>query len=294
MSKSTQLALMVPGMLLFVFVFAMMPVVIQLDSDGSLQFSLGQGIQYLKDYLIGIGNGESFLFDSGRNEYSFWDWAEKNFFTSLFYVVAASLIGTTIGIFVGIYFAVTKIRLVRSIVDFIGSLPDFIIVLLLQFIVVLIFKKTGILLFEVATLNTDKIAVMLPLIAMVIIPAIYMIRNVVVQMQLTLKEDYIGTAKARGLSKTYIIFYHALPNVLPFIKSDLHKLIGIIMGNLFIVEYLFNNKGIAMLIFNNAFTYYSYQYDVVVNGMLLFLLIYGIGYIVLRMFLFALGKVFQR
>ncbi|GKU78878.1 ABC transporter permease subunit [Paenibacillus sp. L3-i20] len=295
MLKVAQKTSMILGIFLFVFLFALMPVVVQFDPDGTkIQISLEEGFHYLKYYISGIETGESFKFDMGSNERSFWEEIGKYFITSFYYVALSAVVGSAIGIFVGIYFAVSKARVAKSIVDFVGSLPDFVIVMLLQFGVVLFLKSTGILLFEVATLTSDEPSVMLPLIAMIIIPANYLIRSVAMQMKLTLTEDYIGTAKARGLSKTYIIFYHALPNVLPYIKGDLHKLMGIIMGNLFIVEYLFNNKGISMLIFANAFVYEAYQFDIVVNGLLAFLVLYGIGYFILRAFIYLLGKVFLR
>lgn len=295
MPKAAQIAVIITGILIVVFLFAMMPVILQFGhGGGSLQFAWGHGFESFKEYIVGIGTGESFKYASGKNEYVLWDSIGTYFLTSLYYVTAAGIVGTAIGIFVGIYFAVSKAGWAKSFVDFVGSLPDFVIVLLLQFIIVLIAKETGVVLFEVATLSADDPAIVLPLLAMIIIPANYMIRNVAMQMKLTFAEDYIANAKAKGLGKLYIIFYHGLPNVLPYIKGDLHKLMGIVMGNLFIVEYLFNNKGVSMLIFAHAFVGGIYQYDIVVNGLVSFLLLYVIGYVVLRAFLFALGKVFQR
>ncbi|WP_165867265.1 ABC transporter permease subunit [Paenibacillus pinisoli] len=295
MPRSAQMALIIPGILLFVFLFAMMPVVLHFGpGDGGLQFSWGQGFQSLKAYIAGLGSGESFTYYSGKNLHHFWERIGIYFLTSFYYVTAAGILGSAIGIFIGIYFAISKAGWAKSVADFIGALPDFVIVLLLQFMIVLIAKETGVVLFEVATLSADDPAVVLPLLAMIIIPANYMLRNVSMQMKLTLTEDYISNAKAKGMGKLYIIFYHALPNVLPYVKGDLHKLMGIVMGNLFIVEYLFNNKGVSILIFAHAFVGGEYQYDIVVNGLLSFLILYGLGYGLVRLFLFALGKVFQR
>ncbi len=295
MSKAVQMSMIVPGILLFVFIFAMMPIVLQAGPiDGSLHFSWGQGFQSLKEYIAGVGSGDSFRFYSGKNEYLFWERIGYYFPTSFYYVVTTGILSVTIGIFIGIYFAVSGARWVRSIVDLVGALPEFVVILLLQFVIVLIAKQTGVVVFKVGTLTSEDPAIVLPLIAMVVMPTNYMIRNVALQMKLTLKEEYIGNAKARGLGKVYIIFYHALPNVLPYMKSDLHKLMGIVMGNLFIMEYLFNNKGVSMLIFANAFVGRSYQYDIVVNGLLAFLVLYSIGYTILRAYLYMIEKVFLR
>lgn len=296
MSRAVSAAGVAAALLVFVFIIAMMPIVLQSGGEGqaALRWSWSEGFQSLRNYIAGLSSGESFQFYLGKNQFDFRDMIGRHFMISFFYVAAAAVLGTVIGLMAGIFFGSSKRGWLQGIVDFTGSIPEFVIILMLQFGIVFVLKQTGVLLFEVATLNSDEPAVVLPLIAMVIIPAGYLIRNVSMQMKLTLTEDYIGTAKARGLKKSYILFFHALPNVLPYLKGDLHKLMGIIMGNLFIVEYLMNNKGISQFIFAAAFSGWGYQYAVVVNGLLSFLLLYGIGYWILSGFLYGLGRVFAR
>lgn len=294
MSKAKQAAIMIPGMIVFVLALSALPLVISTDFEGGpIRVSVGQAGEAIKHYFNGIASGETFRFFMGTNEFSFWERIGDYFRSSLLFVTAGALIGTTIGILAGIWFVFAKAGWLKSVVDLIASLPDFVVVLLMQFAIVVIAKETGVVLFEVATLSQDDPAFVLPLISMIIFPANYMIRNVSMQLKLTLTEDYIGNAKARGLGKGYVVWFHALPNVLPFVKGDLHKLMGIIMGNLFVVEYLFNNNGITMLIFSNAFDH-GYQYHIVVNSLLAMLVLYAIGYGLLRAFLYGLGKVFVR
>ncbi|MHA6482724.1 ABC transporter permease subunit [Paenibacillus sp. strain BS8-2] len=294
MSKATQVTIMIPGMLLFVLALAALPLMLTTEFEGGpIHFSFGQGWDAAGHYFAGIANGETFRFYIGKNEFSFWERIGDYFRNSLIFVTAGALIGMVIGMAAGVWFVFTKAPWFKALVDLIASLPDFVVVLLMQFVIVMIAKETGVVLFEVATLTQDDPAIVLPLISMIIFPANYVIWSVSMQLKLTLTEDYIGNAKAKGLSRRYVIWYHALPNVLPFVKGDLHKLMGIIMGNLFLVEYLFNNNGITMLIFSNAFDH-GYQYHVVVNGLLALLALYAIGYGVLRIFLYGLGKVFVR
>lgn len=121
-----------------------------------------------------------------------------------------------------------------------------------------------------------------------------MIRNVALHMSLTLTEDYISFAKARGLGKTYIIFFHAVPNVLPYLKADLHKFMGILFGNLFIFEYLYNLNGVTLFVFSNAFVSGNYQYDLVVNGIFTLFVLYAIVYALLRFVIYGWEKVVVR
>jgi len=295
MPKTVKSAMLVPLALAFVFLLSVLPLLLQPGTDGSalsLRFSLGW--DNLRSYFTGIGSGETFRFLSGKNELDFWEQIVGYFRVSLFYVAGGALIGTTIGILMGIYFSLSRAQWLKRGVELLGALPDFVLILLLQFFVVFIADKTGVVVFQVASVTVDNPAIALPLISAVLLPAGYMIRNVALHMKLTLSEDYIAFAKARGLGKTYIVFYHALPNVLPYIKADLHKFLGILMSNLFVIEYLYNLHGVTMMLFSNAFGSQGYQYALVVNGLLSLLLLYGVTYAALKLYLWGWEKVIVR
>ncbi|RAP75954.1 ABC transporter permease subunit [Paenibacillus montanisoli] len=295
MAKVTRVSFIIVGILLFVLVFAMFPAVLQPDRlDGSLQFQWTKGLSSISGYFKGMAGGETFRYMSGTNELSFWIEIGRSFTVTFTYMMIGAVIGMTIGILLGIYFAVTRAHWLKRLLELTSVLPDFVIVMLLQFLIVFIASETGIVVFQVASFSTDEPAVALPLLSTIIIPAIYMIRNVALHMNLTLTEDYISFAKARGLGKRYIIFYHALPNVLPFVKADLHKFMAILFGNLFIFEYLYNLGGVTMLVFSNAFTREGYQYSLVVNGIFTLLLLYAIIFAVLKALVYGWGKVFAR
>jgi len=295
MPKAMKNACIIPGILAFVFVLAMMPTMLQ-ETGGTgvdaLRIVWANGMQQLNEYIAGISTGDSFRFYTGKNEYSFWNEIGDYFAVSFAYIAGGAAIGTTLGILFGIAFAYSRSEWWKRIIEITGVLPDFVIILLLQFTIVQIAKETGVVVFRVANFTTDgPPAVVLPLISMIIIPTLYMIRNVALQMRLTLTEDYIGNAKARGLGKGYITFFHALPNVLPFIKADLHKFMGIMVGNLFIVEYFYNMWGVTKLLFADGFLgYYGYQYDLVVNGLITLMVMYGLLYALMRLYLFGWEK----
>ncbi|TLS50215.1 ABC transporter permease subunit [Paenibacillus antri] len=292
MPKVFKNAIAIPGILAFILVLAMMPVMLQ-ESGGTgvdaLRIVWSNGMHQLREYAAGFATGESFRFFTGKNEFSFWSEIGGYFSVSFLYIAGGALAGTTLGILVGLAFAYSRSEWWKRIVEITGVLPDFVIIILLQFTIVQIAKETGVVVFRVANFSTDQPpAIMLPLVSMIIIPTLYMIRNVALQTRLTLTEDYIGNAKARGLGKAYITFFHALPNVLPFIKADLHKFMGIMVGNLFIVEYFYNLRGVTKLLFADGFLgYYGYQYDLVVNGLITLLVMYGLLYGLLRLYIFG-------
>ncbi|OPA78724.1 hypothetical protein BVG16_12820 [Paenibacillus selenitireducens] len=295
MSKLFQVSLFVPGVLLIVLLFAMLPALIQADPmNGGLHLMWGQAFSKIREYIEGIWTGQSFHYYAGQNELLFWEQIGNSLKVTSFYMVIGAVIGTIIGVLLGIYFAVSRAGWLMRLMELFGALPDFVIVILLQFIVVLVAMKTGVVLAKVGSFNHNEPAILLPLLSTIIIPASFMIRNVALHMKHTLTEDYINFAKSRGLTKGYIIFHHALPNVLPFIKADLHKFMGILFGNLFIFEYLYNLLGVTLLVFVNAFGMHGYQYNLVVNGILTFLLLYAAVYLLLRLMIIGWEKVLTR
>ncbi|QHW34800.1 ABC transporter permease subunit [Paenibacillus rhizovicinus] len=295
MTKTLQLTLLVPGILLFVLLFAMFPAVLQADRfGGGLHWDWMNGWTSMRDYFGGIWNGHAFRYLAGKTELSFWAQIGRSFGITFGYMVIGALIGMTVGILLGVYFAVSRTAWLKRFVELTSVLPDFVIVILLQFLIVFIASETGLVVFQVASSSADDPAIALPLLSTILIPANYMIRNVALHMNHALTEDYISFAKARGLGKTYIVFFHALPNVLPFVKADLHKFMGILFGNLFIFEYLYNLNGVSMLVFSNAFANEGYQYSLVVNGILTLFVIYAIVYAALRLVVFGWEKAVVR
>ncbi|SIQ37453.1 peptide/nickel transport system permease protein [Paenibacillus sp. RU4T] len=294
MSKMNRFVLSIPMVFILVLIMAALPLLLQPDGSHSIRLDWPQSAASMKDYVSGIATGESFRFLSGQNTLSFWEQVGSYFSISFGYLACGALIGTTIGVLIGVYFSLSRAEWLKRIVEFSGAMPDFVSILLLQFLVVFVASKTGVVLFQIATLSVKEPAVVLPLASSILIPASYMIRNVTMQMTYTLAEDYIGFAKARGLRKLYIVFYHALPNVLPFIRADLHKFLGILIGNIFIVEYLYNLHGLTMLLFSNVYSSGGYQFPLVVNGLLSLLVLYAVIYALLKTYLWGWEKVLSR
>ena len=82
-----------------------------------------------------------------------------------------------------------------------------------------------------------------------------------------LSQDYIRTARAKGLSRRRVIFHHALRNALnPVVTSASGWLAGLLAGAVF-VEYVFDWKGMGIVIVDGLD-----QYDFpVVMGSILFI-----------------------
>ncbi|WP_190279489.1 ABC transporter permease subunit [Ornithinibacillus gellani] len=283
-----RIALSCIGMILGIFLLAAIPLTINI-STGSLVWQLDGAWQAMTNYVIGIVNGDSFLFQEGTNRFQdFLKVVPRHFLLSLGYIVLSGLTAVILGMLVSTWYSRSKQEWVKDIIGFLGMIPDFILVLFLQIAVVSVYQSTGWKVARVASKGVHDHAILLPLITLAIIPTIYLIRTLSERAYDVMGEDYILTAKAKGLTKWYIYIQHVVRNVLPFLKADLHKVASIMISNLFIVEYLYNVNGLTKLLFAST----GYQFNLTVNALLAFIGLYIVMYAVLRLFIGCLERIF--
>jgi peptide/nickel transport system permease protein len=145
----------------------------------------------------------------------------------------------------------------------------------------------------VASSSMSEPAIFLPIFTLVIIPLFYLLRSLSARSHEVKGEDYILAAKAKGLRKGSIYLFHVFSNVLPFLKADLHKILSIMLGNLFIIEYLYNTRGITALLFVQQIQF-GYQYNLVILCLLSLLLLYLVSLYTLKLLLWLTERGLQR
>ncbi|PLT29621.1 ABC transporter permease subunit [Peribacillus deserti] len=127
------------------------------------------------------------------------------------------------------------------------ALPDVFFIFSVQLLVVWIYKKTGWQLSYPYYTHEDLIFI-LPLLALSILPAIYLFRIQVLLMEEESHKDYYLFAKSKGLPEHYISVQHIFRNTL--VESIIHlpTLIMLLFTNLVVLEFLFNSQGLMSLI----------------------------------------------
>lgn len=243
----------------------------------------------IKEFFFGIISGETWYYSQGSRARLIFGDLVSYFSSSYLYLIISAIIVIAISIFLGIFFWKKSNRWLNVSLGFLGMVPDFILVLMLQITVVYVNKNLGVKTFKVASSSIDDPAIFLPIITLIIIPTIYLVRSLSETTSEISAEDYILLAKSKGLGKTYIYLFHVTTNVLPFLKADLHKILSIMIGNLFIVEYLYNTRGLASFIFLHS-SKFGYQYNLVIICLLSLFVLYLICYYSLRFLLAAVER----
>jgi ABC-type dipeptide/oligopeptide/nickel transport system permease component len=167
--------------------------------------------------------------------------------------VAAIVLGVVIGLPCGVLAATRRNRFpdyVTRIVSLLGlSFPSFVsaILLILVFAIYLGW-------FPVITASdlshplTRMRNLVLPAVCLGAIMAAYVTRVTRSSMLAVLGEDYVRTARAKGLPRGVIVWRHALRNALIPVSTVVGLYLGILIGNSVLVEVVFARPGLGKLI----------------------------------------------
>lgn len=183
-----------------------------------------------------------------------------------------------IGIFIGILSALRKDSVFDKAALFVSvlgmSLPSFFAAILIAwFFAYILADYTGLSMFGNLFSVDDYTGEEYLDLKNMILPALTLgIRPLAVIIELTknsmlevLSQDYIRTAKAKGLKKARIIVHHALQNALnPIVTASSGWLAGLMAGAVF-VEYIFDWKGMGIVIVDGL---EKYDFPVVMGAIL--------------------------
>lgn len=278
------------GMLM---VLAAVPDAVRMDDADLIAVKPAAVVEDISSYIRGVFTGDAWTYGNAWYRRDFFENMPPRFLRSLRYLLTSALLATTLGLIVGAWLTATRRDRLKDVVTFAGAMPDFILALLLQIAVVAVYRSTGFRIARVASITNEDAAVLLPLISLTLIPAVYLIRTISARAYVIASEDFVLVSKATGLSRSRIWLAQIAPNLTAFLRADLAKVCGMMLANFFIVEYLFNVKGVTTLLFSFGPTS-PYDYNLVMNSFLAMILLYVIIYLALRIFVRAIDTVARR
>ena len=164
---------------------------------------------------------------------------------SLLLMVGAILCELLLGLSMGLIAAVrrgTATDQTLMVASFVGvSAPQFVVGLLLLYVFAVRLSW-----FPIGGYGTWRHLV-LPSLTMGILGAGWYARMMRSSMIDVLRQDYVRTARAKGLARRAILFRHALPNAILPVIAMIGIDIGIFMGGIVVVESVFGWPGIGQL-----------------------------------------------
>lgn len=198
-------------------------------------------LQYFK-YLVQVAHGDlgpSYKYENRTVN----DIIRQGFPVSATLGALAVSIALVVGISLGIIAALRQnkwqdyLAMVIATVGF--SVPSFIMASLLMY-----FFAYKLKIFPTAMWGTPAHAV-LPSLALATLPTAFISRLIRANMIEVLQQDYIKTARSKGLSERVIIYKHALKNAILPVVTYLGPLIATIFTGSFVIEKIFAIPGIG-------------------------------------------------
>jgi peptide/nickel transport system permease protein len=193
-------------------------------------------------------------------------------------LAAALLISLAIAIPMGIVSAVRRnsgVDLVSTLFALVGfSMPNFWLGLILIYVFALLLRwlpPSGFVPL-VADLADNLRSLILPAITLGTALAALVTRQLRSGMLEVLRQDYVRTAQAKGLSQRLVVGKHALKNALIAVVTVVGLQIGGLLGNTIITETLFALPGVGRLMIDAIFSRDFF----IVQGVILFL---AVGYV---------------
>lgn len=235
------------GVLPYALVIFMLALLVNIDPDANVVQTGGRPLVNYSWYLI-VKNSVMYLRDLMNVELYFSETVGNVFKVilessrqSIVLVSISLLISTVVGVIRGMFEAYhskkTSLGSLGSLFFF--SIPDLLIIL-----VVLLGYTRLVIAYPVLNGYPSIKGLILPLIALSIVPSVYISRITFIAIQEELGKDYIKNEKAKGFSRRRIIFVGLLPAILFKIVDAMPAVMTMLLSNMIVIEYLFNYKGI--------------------------------------------------
>ncbi|MGE8203948.1 ABC transporter permease subunit [Heyndrickxia sp. NPDC080065] len=214
--------------------------------DAHYVYSIDKHAQHIKEFFNYISHTPGL--GDYRDNITNLEHITKNIKKSLWVIIPALIIAMLAGIAKGIFDYWSKDKKVK----FIGkgstwlflSVPDLFIIIILQLSILALHESGWIP--HISIYGSDSIDNFIICILFLSIYPFFYVANITYT---CIKEeegnDYIRTAKSKGISSFNILYKHILKNSLPSILSHTNTIILYVLSNLFIVERLTDFRGAA-------------------------------------------------
>jgi len=234
----------------FSIVFAVQLGMLLIQGGEGFQGTLPIAFEETTNFFSQVRKGDLGSYQADNQRLEVVEMLRTSFVASMGLLFAASLLAALVGVVLGVIVALSK----RGVFAFsvltgtiVGiSLPSFFAAMLLQHSMIVYIREFDKRLLSVAGFEWDYKHMILPILVLAARPVAYLMRTTYVVLKRTMEEDYIRTAKSKGLVRRYIVNVHALRNVAVPVLTAIGVSWRFSLGILPIVEYMFAWPGMGL------------------------------------------------
>ncbi|HDX9578545.1 TPA: ABC transporter permease subunit [Bacillus pseudomycoides] len=176
---------------------------------------------------------------------SFWDVIWEPYMYSGIILLASTCLTVFIATCLSFGYVLSSLKVKKAIercLVLIESIPDLLLIFMLQIFFVWVYKQTGFNFVNIYAFGSKQ-AYFLPIVTMSLVPALHFFRIMVLFLLDEQNKPYVEFARAKGLSRKYILFVHLLRNVIYHLFNHLQSTFLVMISSLLLVEAAFNING---------------------------------------------------
>lgn len=222
------------------------------DDRGGLAYSwsLQQYGEGLRSYLAGLAGGTLTVerwYGTAQRVLPLLPLLKDTWWLSFQLFAAALVLGIVAGLLLGGLVLGSRGARAFSIgLSVLGvSVPDFLLILLGQLLTIWSYRIFGVRLWSVLGVQGGERGWLLPLLALSIIPMAYTARLISTALDEAMRQEYIRTARAKGVPEVLVVLKHAMRNALPRALNGMPAMLNVTLSSQLVVEVLTNHYGIG-------------------------------------------------
>lgn len=173
------------------------------------------------------------------------------------YSLEILFLGLIVAVVLSLFFTITTMlfkerirQRVKTFFFFLESMPDILVILLVQLTVIMIYKNTGISISKTAVTGGEKLY-LLPIFCLMILPMVQLYRLSMLTFEAEERKMYVELAKSLGFGQLVTLIVHIFRNAIISIFFQSKKTMWFMLSNLFILERMFNMPGIMLYLSEN-------------------------------------------
>ncbi|MCI0764333.1 ABC transporter permease subunit [Bacillus sp. TL12] len=141
---------------------------------------------------------------------------------------------------------------INRVIFVLEAIPDMMMMICLQIFFIWVLQKFGESPVTIISFNENR-AYLLPILSLAVLPTLQMFRMMVLYIKEEHEKQYVEVAYGKGLSSSYILRIHLFKNISIHFFHHLKTIFVFLLSNLFVLEFVFNMKGIIQFLFSKAF-----------------------------------------
>lgn len=155
------------------------------------------------------------------------------------------------------------------------AVPDLMMMIYLQMFFIWVIKQFGESPVTIISFNDNR-AYLLPIVSLAVLPTLQMFRMMSLYIKEEHEKQYVEVAYGKGLSSSYILCIHLFKNIAIHLFHHLKTIFVFLLSNLFILEFVFNMKGIIQFLFGMGLSSGSITFVLLIMILLPFYIIFQI------------------